>query len=78
MAFARPPSFTVRGLHVRREDFKGQPVYAITSDVPSGHYVVALHGGDGVVGLSMGASAALVLGIYHPQQFAYAAARSGC
>jgi diacylglycerol O-acyltransferase / trehalose O-mycolyltransferase len=32
---------------------------------------------NGVVGLSMGASAALVLAIYHPQQFVYAAALSG-
>lgn len=45
MASARPPSFTVRGLHVGREDFKGQPVYAISTDDPSGYVVVALHGG---------------------------------
>jgi diacylglycerol O-acyltransferase/trehalose O-mycolyltransferase len=33
--------------------------------------------GNGIVGLSMGASAALVMAIYHPQQFAYAGALSG-
>jgi diacylglycerol O-acyltransferase/trehalose O-mycolyltransferase len=33
--------------------------------------------GNGVIGLSMGGSAALTLAIYHPQQFAYAAALSG-
>jgi diacylglycerol O-acyltransferase/trehalose O-mycolyltransferase len=33
--------------------------------------------GNGIVGLSMGASAALILAAYHPQQFRYAAALSG-
>ena len=49
MAFDHPPSFTVSGLDVRRDDFAGQPVYMIRSDSPSGKYVVALHGGAYVV-----------------------------
>ena len=49
MAFDHPPSFTVSGLDVRRNDFAGQPVYMIHSDSPTGKYVVALHGGAYVV-----------------------------
>jgi triacylglycerol lipase len=50
MAFDHPPSFTVSGLHVQRDDSAGQSVYMISSDTPSGKCVVALHGGAYVVG----------------------------
>jgi triacylglycerol lipase len=49
MAFDHPPSFTVSGLEVQREDFADHPVYVIRPDYPSGKYVVALHGGAYVV-----------------------------
>ncbi|MGA7055629.1 MAG: alpha/beta hydrolase fold domain-containing protein [Mycobacterium sp.] len=49
MAFDHPPSFTVSGLDVQRDDFAGQSVYVICSGHPSGKYVVALHGGAYVV-----------------------------
>jgi triacylglycerol lipase len=49
MASDHPPSFTVSGLNVQRNDIAGQPVWVIRSQTPSGKYVVALHGGAYVV-----------------------------
>jgi triacylglycerol lipase len=49
MAFDHPPSYTMSGVDVERDDFAGQPVYVIRSGSPSGKCVVALHGGAYVV-----------------------------
>jgi len=49
MASDHPPSFTMSGLNVQRNDIAGQPVWVIRSQTPSGKYVVALHGGAYVV-----------------------------
>jgi triacylglycerol lipase len=49
MAFDRPPSFTMSGVDVQRDDFSGLPAYVISSGKPSAKFVVALHGGAYVV-----------------------------
>jgi triacylglycerol lipase len=49
VASDHPPSFTMSGLNVQRNDIAGEPVWVIRSQTPSGKYVVALHGGAYVV-----------------------------